>query len=52
MYVFGENMVKNDEDNEKMERFKFDQSKSGKVLGGACHQKNTFELISELVSVI
>jgi hypothetical protein len=25
MYVFGENMVKNDEDDEEMERFKFDQ---------------------------
>jgi hypothetical protein len=36
----------------KMKRFKFDQSKSGKVLGGACYKKNTFELISELVSVV
>ena len=32
-------MVKNDEDDEKMEWFKFDQSKSRKVLGGAGHQK-------------
>ena len=39
MYVFGQNMVKNDEDYEKMEWFKFDQSEYGKVLGVAGHQK-------------
>ena len=39
MYIFGQNMVKNDEDDEKMEWFKFDQSECEKVLGGAGHQK-------------
>ena len=42
MYIFGQNMGKDDENDEKMEWIKFDQGKSGKVLGGAGHQKQHF----------